>query len=85
MFATGLFFFLDNLKVTDFGLATIFRHNGVERKLDKCCGTYPYVAPEVLEGRLHAAQPADIWSCGIILVAMLAGGEFITIFLKHIL
>ena len=48
----------------------------MERKLEKCCGTYPYVAPEVLEGRLHHAQPADIWSCGIILIAMLAGGKY---------
>ncbi|XP_067947691.1 serine/threonine-protein kinase Chk1-like [Watersipora subatra] len=63
----------DNLKVADFGLATIFRRQGVERDLDKCCGTYPYVAPEVLAKRPHKAQPADIWSCGVILVAMLAG------------
>ncbi|CAG0882110.1 unnamed protein product [Cyprideis torosa] len=62
----------DNLKITDFGFATLFRHNGVERKLDKRCGTIQYVAPEVLAGSYHG-QPADIWSCGIILVAMLSG------------
>lgn len=45
---------------------------GKERLLDKRCGTLPYVAPEVL-CRLHHAAPADIWSCGIILVTMLAG------------
>lgn len=39
--------FLDNLKITDFGLATVFRHQGKERYLGRCCGTPPYVAPEV--------------------------------------
>lgn len=39
--------FADNLKITDFGLATVFRHQGKERSLGRCCGTPPYVAPEV--------------------------------------
>lgn len=39
--------FVDNLKITDFGLATVFRHQGKERSLCRCCGTPPYVAPEV--------------------------------------
>ncbi|XP_003705992.1 serine/threonine-protein kinase grp [Megachile rotundata] len=62
----------DNLKVSDFGLATIYRLQGKERYLEKRCGTLPYVAPEVLLHPYHA-EPADIWSCGIILVALLAG------------
>ena len=53
-------------------MATIFRHHGQERLLDKSCGTLPYIAPEVL-CRKYAAEPADIWSCGVVLVAMLAG------------
>ncbi|MPC79499.1 Serine/threonine-protein kinase grp [Portunus trituberculatus] len=32
------------------------------------------MAPEVLL-RPYSAEPADIWSCGIVLVALLAGGE----------
>lgn len=52
---------------------TFCRKNGVERLLDKKCGTMPYVAPEVLL-RAYNASPADIWSCGVVLVAMLAGG-----------
>jgi len=63
----------DNLKLTDFGMATMFKHKDSERKLTKCCGTLPYVAPEVLSGGEFYAKPADLWSCGIILVAMLAG------------
>lgn len=69
----------DNLKISDFGMATVFRLRGIERTLDKRCGTLPYLAPEVLEKPYHA-RPADIWSCGIVLVAMLAGGKFIIIF-----
>jgi len=53
-------------------MATLFRVRGKERYLDKRCGTLPYVAPEVLEG-VYRAQPADIWSCAIVLVAMLSG------------
>jgi serine/threonine protein kinase len=45
-----------------------------ERMLEKRCGTLPYIAPEVLMRPYHA-EPADVWSCGIILVTMLAGGE----------
>lgn len=37
----------DNLKISDFGLATLFRNRGQERKLFKRCGTVPYTAPEV--------------------------------------
>ncbi|XP_011190046.1 serine/threonine-protein kinase grp [Zeugodacus cucurbitae] len=62
----------DNIKISDFGMATMFRYKGKERLLDTRCGTLPYVAPEVLVKPYHA-QPADIWSCGIILVTMLAG------------
>lgn len=61
-----------NLKICDFGMATIFRLRGKERLLDKRCGTLPYVAPEVLIEPYHA-EPADVWSCGIVLVVMLGG------------
>lgn len=62
-----------NLKITDFGLATVFRYKERERLLDRCCGTPPYVAPEVLSKKQYKAEPADIFSCGIVLTAMLAG------------
>ena len=64
----------DKLKISDFGLATIFRHQGLSRKLETCCGTVPYVAPEVLLKRPYEAEPIDVWSMGIIVVALLAGG-----------
>ena len=37
----------DVLKISDFGFATLFKHLGKERLLDRRCGTMPYVAPEV--------------------------------------
>jgi serine/threonine-protein kinase Chk1 len=64
---------VDTVKISDFGLSTVFRHMGKERKLSRRCGTPPYIAPEVHAGLDYSAEPADIWSCGIVLVAMLAG------------
>lgn len=63
----------DQIKIADFGLATLFQYRGNERMLTSPCGTAPYVAPEVLSKSEYKAQPTDIWSCGIVLVAMLAG------------
>ncbi|CAH1135186.1 unnamed protein product [Ceutorhynchus assimilis] len=60
------------LKISDFGLATIFMLDGKERTLWKPCGTKPYTAPEVRQ-KCYSARPADLWSCGIVLVAMLTG------------
>lgn len=63
----------DKLKLIDFGLATVFRFKNKNRRLAKRCGTPPYLAPEVLVGMPYDAEPAEIWSCGIVLIAMLAG------------
>uniref|UniRef100_A0A8B9CNB1 Serine/threonine-protein kinase CHK1 n=2 Tax=Anser TaxID=8842 RepID=A0A8B9CNB1_9AVES len=63
----------DNLKISDFGLATVFKHNGRERLLNKMCGTLPYVAPELLRRPEFRAEPVDVWACGVVLTAMLAG------------
>lgn len=63
----------DNLKISDFGFATLFRHRGQERALDQKCGSFPYMAPEVFSRLHHKAEPIDVWSCGIVLVTMLSG------------
>jgi len=73
----------DTLKISDFGLATVFRHDGRERMLDTCCGTIPYLAPEVIQKVPYKAEPVDVWSCGIILVALLAGGQSSCIVPSH--
>lgn len=53
------------------------RHGARERLLSRVCGTAPYAAPEVLAAatRPYRAPPADLWAAGVVLVAMLAGGE----------
>uniref|UniRef100_A0A8C2VA15 non-specific serine/threonine protein kinase n=1 Tax=Chinchilla lanigera TaxID=34839 RepID=A0A8C2VA15_CHILA len=63
----------DNLKISDFGLATVFRHNNHDCLLNKLCGTLPYVAPELLKRKKFHAEPVDVWSCGIVLTVMLTG------------
>ena len=65
----------DVLKLSDFGMATVFRHQGKERLLERRCGTTAYCAPEMLMKPRYNAEPSDIWSCGIVLVAMVTGGK----------
>ncbi|KAI9143538.1 kinase-like domain-containing protein [Paraphysoderma sedebokerense] len=61
-----------NLKITDFGLSTVFRSHGKNRTLTTPCGTPPYVAPEV-PYQNYDGQAVDIWSCGVILFVLLVG------------
>jgi len=63
----------DVLKLSDFGMATVFRHQGKERLLERRCGTTAYCAPEMLMKPRYNAEPSDIWSCGVVLVAMVTG------------
>ncbi|KAK7105675.1 hypothetical protein V1264_017024 [Littorina saxatilis] len=63
----------DDLKIADFGLATIFRYQEKWRYLERLCGSAPYLAPEVINNKPYRAEPADLWSCGIVFVAMLGG------------
>lgn len=48
--------------------------------MSRVCGTAPYAAPEVLRAPLAAyrAPPADLWAAALVLLAMLAGGEYLS-------
>ena len=61
-----------NLRIADFGLATVYKHKGIVRRLNTICGSKPYLAPEVLYGDYHGPS-VDVWACGIILFVLLCG------------
>lgn len=74
-----------NLKIADFGLATLFEHNGKTKLSTSVCGSPPYIAPEVIacsregqprdapKGPGYAPNLVDIWSCGVVLFVLLVG------------
>ncbi|PIK46654.1 5'-AMP-activated protein kinase catalytic subunit alpha-2 [Apostichopus japonicus] len=59
-----------NVKIADFGLSNIMTDGEFLRT---SCGSPNYAAPEVISGKLYAGPEVDIWSCGIILYALLCG------------
>lgn len=60
-----------NIKVADFGMAT-WQDSSRGNLLRTSCGSPHYAAPEVISGKPYEGAAADIWSCGIILFALLA-------------
>lgn len=70
-----------DLKLADFGMATLFEYHGKRKLAVTMCGSPPYIAPEVLscstqegtKGIGYSADLADIWSCGVVLFVLLAG------------
>ncbi|XP_022890998.1 CBL-interacting protein kinase 18-like [Olea europaea var. sylvestris] len=62
-----------DLKVSDFGLCALTESKRQDGLLHTACGTPAYIAPEVIRQRGYDGSRADIWSCGVILFAMLAG------------
>lgn len=61
-----------NLKIGDFGLASVLPDNNSKKYT--ICGTPNYIAPEVLGGKLvgHSYE-VDIWAIGIMMYALLIG------------
>ena len=62
-----------NVMITDFGFANNFsaRENDL---MATSCGSPCYAAPElVVQDGLYVGAAVDVWSCGVILYAMLAG------------
>eukprot|EP00168_Porphyra_purpurea_P008955 TRINITY_DN2169_c0_g1_i3.p1 TRINITY_DN2169_c0_g1~~TRINITY_DN2169_c0_g1_i3.p1 ORF type:complete len:538 (-),score=152.15 TRINITY_DN2169_c0_g1_i3:951-2564(-) len=59
-----------NVKIADFGLSNCMRDGWFLRT---SCGSPNYAAPEVISGKLYAGPEVDVWSCGVIVYALLCG------------
>ena len=59
----------NNVKIADFGFARWLKNSTTAT----ACGSPHYAAPEVVKGIPYNGKKADIWSCGVILYALLAG------------
>lgn len=59
-----------NIKVADFGMASLQLENSL---LETSCGSPHYASPEVVRGEKYDGRRADVWSCGVILYALLVG------------
>eukprot|EP00803_Ostreobium_quekettii_P005684 evm.model.scf_712.1 EVM.evm.TU.scf_712.1 scf_712:16665-29541(+) len=59
-----------HVKIADFGLSNVMRDGHF---LKTSCGSPNYAAPEVISGKLYAGPEVDVWSCGVILYALLCG------------
>jgi 5'-AMP-activated protein kinase catalytic alpha subunit len=60
----------NNLKLVDFGLSNTYKQGDT---LKTACGSPCYAAPEMIEGKSYLGSRVDVWSCGVILFAMVAG------------
>ncbi|KAI0343257.1 Pkinase-domain-containing protein [Trametopsis cervina] len=59
-----------NIKVADFGMAV---WQGKSDMLKTACGSPHYAAPEIINAEPYNGTVSDVWSCGIILYALLTG------------
>ncbi|CAB3402056.1 unnamed protein product [Caenorhabditis bovis] len=59
-----------NVKIADFGLSNLMTDGDF---LQTSCGSPNYAAPELISSKLYAGPEVDLWSCGVILYAMLSG------------
>lgn len=61
---------LGSIRLCDFGFGKMFDAN---KLLDTYCGSPFYAAPEMVTATPYRGPPVDMWSCGVILYAMLTG------------
>lgn len=61
---------LGSIRLCDFGFGKMF---DATKLLDTYCGSPFYAAPEMVTATPYRGPPVDMWSCGVILYAMLTG------------
>eukprot|EP00158_Paraphelidium_tribonemae_P006401 Partr_v1_DN27804_c1_g1_i3_m22595 putative serine threonine protein kinase len=60
-----------NVKITDFGFSN--RQSSSSNLMKTSCGSPCYAAPELVLSDAYDGFAADVWSCGVILYAMVCG------------
>lgn len=61
----------NRIKIADFGLGNV--NDGSQFQFKTACGSPCYAAPEMIAGLRYDGWSVDVWACGVILFAMLAG------------
>eukprot|EP00794_Sanderia_malayensis_P018348 gene18348-20191_t len=56
-----------NIKIADFGFGNYYEEN---QHLKSWCGSPPYAAPEIFEGKEYFGPEVDIWSLGVVLYVL---------------
>ena len=60
----------NTIKICDFGVSKEIKQG---KLINDACGTPAFIAPEILKDEPYDPYKTDIWSCGVVLFAMITG------------